>query len=192
MRMKATNTELIDDLIERTQSIMNRVQELSKLTDQQLNWKPNAEKWSVLECIEHLNRYAEFYNPEIAQRLKQAKSSKTGRFKSSWLGEYFAESMKPKEKLNRMKTFTAMNPNQVQLNRSIIDRVLNYQRELLELLSQSRSFDLQRTKTSISISKIIKLRLGDTYRVLIYHNQRHILQAEKVVTSMSEMINQAS
>jgi hypothetical protein len=34
--------------------------------------------------------------------------------------------------------------------------------------------------------------LGDTYRVLIYHNQRHILQAEKVVTSMSEMINQAS
>lgn len=181
--MKATNIELIEDLIERTKSNINRVEVLNVLNDEQLNWKPSAEKWSVLECIEHLNRYAEFYNPEIAQRLKQAKSSKTGRFKSSWLGEYFAESMKPKEKLNKMKTFTAMNPNQAQLNRSIIDRFLNYQRELLELLSQSRSLDLQRTKTSISISKIIKLRLGDTYRVVIYHNERHILQAKRVLNS---------
>lgn len=186
MRMKATNTELIDDLIERTQSNMNRVQELSKLTDQQLNWKPNAEKWSVLECIEHLNRYAKFYNPEITARLKNATPLKSGGFKSSWLGEYFAQSMLPKENLNKMKTFTVMNPNQAKLDRSMLDKFLNYQKELLELLSTSRSVDLKRTKTSISISKIIKLRLGDTYRVLIYHNQRHILQAEKVVSMVDE------
>ncbi|RXM56703.1 hypothetical protein BOQ60_25350, partial [Chryseobacterium sp. CH1] len=30
--------------------------------------------------------------------------------------------------------------------------------------------DLEKTKTSISISKLIKLKLGDTFRFVIYHN----------------------
>ncbi|MDC1211902.1 DinB family protein [bacterium] len=178
--MKASNSKLIDDLIDRTKSNMNRVEALSQLTESQLNWKPSPERWSVLECIEHLNRYAEFYNPEITARLAKAKPSKTGRFKSSLLGEYFSQSMLPKEKLNKMKTFAVMNPDQAKLDPSVIGQFQQYQKELLDLLSKSREVDLQKTKTSISISKIIKLRLGDTFRVLIYHNQRHLTQAEKV------------
>jgi hypothetical protein len=33
-------------------------------------------------------------------------------------------------------------------------------------------------KTSISISSFIKLRLGDTLRLVVYHNWRHLIQAK--------------
>lgn len=44
----------------------------------------------------------------------------------------------------------------------------------------ARNKDLGKIKTSISISKWIKLKLGDTFRVIIYHNERHIVQANKI------------
>jgi len=38
-----------------------------------------------LECIEHLNRYGDFYIPEITKRIKTGKSTTTSSpFKSNW------------------------------------------------------------------------------------------------------------
>ena len=53
--------------------------------------------------------------------------------------------------------------------------------EIIELLNQSKNVNLDKTKTAISISNLIKLKLGDTFRVLIYQNERHIKQAEKTI-----------
>jgi hypothetical protein len=72
-----------------------------------------------------------------------------------------------------------MDPVGSQLNKSVLTTFLKQQQELLRLLEQAKTVDLTRTKTSISISSWIKLRLGDTFRVVIYHNQRHMEQAER-------------
>jgi hypothetical protein len=52
----------------------------------------------------------------------------------------------------------------------------------LNLLEQGKKVDLTRTRTSISISSLIKLRLGDTLRVVIYHNQRHLAQVRRILS----------
>lgn len=92
--------------------------------------------------------------------------------------------MLPKEKLNKMKTFQSMNPAGSQLGTEVLEKFLKQQEELLALLEKAKTVDLAKTKTAISISKLIKLRLGDTFRVVIYHNYRHIVQADNcLVTS---------
>jgi hypothetical protein len=48
------------------------------------------------------------------------------------------------------------------------------------LLDKAKNVSLGKTKTGISISKLIKLKLGDTFRFVIYHNIRHIEQAKRV------------
>jgi len=180
--MKITNKELIQDLIQRTQDHLNQGERYLQMSVEDLNWKENLEKWSVLECIEHLNRYGDFYIPEISQRIKNGqKVSGSPTFKSGWLGNYFAESMLPKEKLNKMKTFKSMNPVGSNLDKRVLEKFINQQKQLLELLDAARATDMTKTKTAISISKLIKLRLGDTFRVVIYHNYRHIVQADKVL-----------
>lgn len=180
--MKIKNKDLIADLVERTKDCLNKAEKLKQLSVEKLNQKANAESWSALECVEHLNRYGNFYIPEIKKRMQGANSvTEQTLFKSGKLGNYFAEMLAPKEKLNRMKTFKSMNPAGSKLSMDELNDFVHQQHQILEILDQCRKLNLTKTKTSITISKLIKLRLGDTLRVVIYHNQRHLLQAERAV-----------
>jgi hypothetical protein len=172
--------KLMGELIEMTQQNMNDVQSFKELTDQQLNYKSNAESWSILECMEHLNRYGEFYIPEITRRLEQSKYPKSKKFKTGVLGNYFSKMMLPNEGMKKMKTFTEMNPLNSKLSRDVLSKFIHQQEVMLQLLNKAKNSNLTKIKTSISISKWIKLRLGDTFRVVIYHNLRHIVQAKNI------------
>ena len=181
--MKVSNQVLIEDLTKKTKEHIAKAKGYLELDIKKLNLKKTPEKWSLLECIEHLNRYGDFYIPEISQRIQSGKAATTSPvFKSGWLGNYFAESMLPKEKLNKMKTFKSMNPAGSQLGTEVLEKFLQQQKELLALLEKAKTIDLVKTKTAISISKFIKLRLGDTFRVVIYHNYRHIVQSENCLS----------
>ena len=178
------SNELLADLKARTMEVIVRVEALQGLSVKELNYKASSDSWSILECIEHLNRYGDFYLPEIGRCIRDSKKG-AEEFKSGWLGNYFAVSMLPKEKLNKMKTFKVMNPAGSKLDQSVIEKFLRQQDQMLELLNAAAKVSLTKNKTAISISKLIKLRLGDTLRVVIYHNQRHVVQAEKVLKLLS-------
>lgn len=155
---------------------------LQNRTDDELNYRKQPASWSVLECLEHLNLYGNFYLPEIESSIRNSKAQANKEFKSGWLGNYFAQSMLPKTKLNKMKTFKEMNPINRDLSREVLKTFIGQQTKLLQLLEQAQKVDLSRTKTGISISKLIRLRLGDTFRFVIYHQVRHIKQANDVLT----------
>lgn len=177
--MKTATTSLLQDLTQQTQTNLQRAEQLLLLVPQQLLQKPHENAWNALECLEHLNYYGDFYIPEIAQQMNNSSLPKNTQFKSSWLGNYFANTMLPKEKLNKMKTLKSTNPvfQSSALDNAVISKFIAQQKELLQLLEKAQQKDLTRIKTAISISKMIKLRLGDTLRVVIYHNTRHMLQA---------------
>ena len=120
--------------------------------------------------------YASGRDGWAVKELNQPKEN----FKSGFLGNYFAKSMLPKEKLNKMKTFKDKNPIGSKLDKSTIDNFILQQEQILNLLEKAREVDLNKTKTAISISKWIKLKMGDTFRVVIYHNERHLVQANKI------------
>ncbi len=175
--------ELITDLIERTKEVMNAAEGFKDLGLNILNWKENPEKWSVLECLEHLNLYGDFYIPEMDKRMAASSKAPAEKFKTGLLGNYFAKSMLPREKLNTMKTFKDKNPAGSLLGIETLDRFLNQQKQILELLQKARNANLNKVKTGITISNIIKLKIGDTFRVVIYHNQRHIVQAQAAIAA---------
>ena len=184
--MKTKSETLILELIEATRQNLNFAELLKAKSKSQLNWKENPESWSVLECLEHLNLYGDFYLPEIEKVIGNAKSKSDPVFKSGILGNYFAESMLPKTKLNKMKTFKDKNPLNSNLNSDTIDRFINQQIKMLGLLDKARSISLNKEKTAISISKLIKLKIGDTFRFVINHNLRHIKQIENNIKLQKE------
>lgn len=176
--MKILKSVLIDDLRLRTQENIKNVEALTSRNTSLLNKRFNAKSWSALECIEHLNRYSRFYLPELSVRLKEARRAPENHFvKSGFLGGYFAASVSNKPKLKKMKTFKEMNPVGSDLSGDVLTQFVNDQYELLNLLNEAQQKDLTNTKTAISISKYLKLRMGDTLRVVVYHNERHIAQA---------------
>ncbi|AIJ36504.1 conserved hypothetical protein [Flavobacterium psychrophilum] len=183
--MKTQSETLIFNLIETTKQNINFVELLKQKNDAQLNWKQNPESWSVLECLEHLNLYGYFYIPEIEKTILKAKYKNETMFKSGVLGNHFAISMLPKQKLNKMKTFKDKNPLNSNLERKVIDEFINQQRKTIDLLNKSRSVNLNKEKVKISLTKWIKLNLGDTFRFTTNHNIRHLKQIENNINLQS-------
>ncbi|WP_080778817.1 DinB family protein [Chryseobacterium phocaeense] len=182
--MKIYSLQLLDELKTLVQEHIQYAQDLLKESDERLNSRVSDNSWSVLECFEHLNRYGDFYIPEISRSISSSKTSSVPFFKPGILGNYFAESMRPKEKLNKMKTLKSMNPINSKLNRHVIEEFIRQQKQIVELLEKAGNADLNKVKTGISISKLIRLKLGDTFRFVIYHNARHIQQAERVLKNL--------
>lgn len=176
---------LVQTLIEQTRQIINQVEKLRSNDLHTLTWKENPDSWSILECLEHLNLYGDFYLPEIERKIVNSTTSHDAHFKSGLLGGYFAKSMLPKEKLNKMKTFKDKNPLNASLDKAVIDRFIDQQIKLLELLNLSRGVSLNRVKINTSISSLIKLKLGDAFQFYINHMIRHMAQIERVKMNVS-------
>ncbi|KAA5538038.1 DinB family protein [Paenimyroides baculatum] len=181
--MTISTENLLNELVELTKEHLAFAEGLLLKTDAELNKRMTNESWSVLECLEHLNLYGNFYLLEIKNRIETSTTKATTEFKSGWLGNYFAQSMLPKENLNKMKAFKSMNPIHSSLSKNTVMIFINQQKQLLDLLNASRNVNLNKVKTSISITTFIKLKLGDTFKFLIYHNKRHVVQAQKVLAN---------
>ena len=182
--MKISSRELVADLQDRTRRNLRQAEELNMRSFDDLNWRTNSSSWSALECIEHLTFYGDFYLPEISRRIEASPYPAEEVFKSGLLGNYFAQSMLPKENMKKIKTLKSQDPLGKVLDKKVIEKFEAQQQKWLHLLEDSNQVSLTRTKTSLSITNLLKLRLGDVFRVNIYHNQRHLLQAQRVLDAL--------
>jgi len=182
---------LIGELIEQTKQHISKANQLKQLDDRLLQWRPEQEAWNVLECLEHLNLYGDFYLPQMEQAIKQSATEREAVFKPGILGAYFAKSMLPGNKPNKMKTFKDKNPIGSNLNCDVIDRFIRQQMKTLELLQQARKVSLNKIKISTSISMLIRLKLGDTFRFLINHIIRHMMQIERIEMQLPKKAEKA-
>lgn len=178
--------ELILELIDVTEQNLKITEALLQMPLEELNKKKNSNSWSALECVEHLIIYGKFYLPEIEKAISKASLDSNNTFKSGVLGSYFVKLIKPKEKLNKMKTLNKFNPVGSQLDKDSLVTFKEQQIKILALLSKTTDLNITKAKTAVSISKLIKLRLGDTFQFVIYHNQRHLNQAKKALEKIKE------
>lgn len=172
---------LLNELRSMTQNILERAHELDVLPEAILNYKGNGHEWNALECLDHLNRYGDFYLPEIAKAIATAHESLDNEFKSGWLGRKSAMSMLPQEDgLKKMKTFKSKNPAIDGLQPDTFKNFIRQQNEFLKLIEAAAKVNLTNTKTATTLP-LLRFRLGDTLRFVIYHNERHMVQAERIV-----------
>lgn len=179
--MTVEQSKLINELRNLTQAAITQVTEFKTYPIEQLNFKLNDADWSVLECIEHLCLYGKFYLPEIEKRIANLEPLAQKNFKSGFLGNYFVNLIKSSN-AKKIKATKQMDPTGSSLSMATLDKFIKQLRSLDLILVKSMKIDLAKVKTAISLSRIIKLRLGDTLRFLVLHNERHILQAKRINT----------
>lgn len=180
--MKYAVTDLITELRQLCQQHIATAQQLQQHTDDELNRRSRPDSWSALECIEHLNLYGVFYIPAMQSAMERAAASTQTEFSCGWLGNYFAESMKPKAQLNKMKTFKDKNPINSQLSSSVVlTNFVEQQQQLLALLDQAQHRNLM-VRVPTTLSSLVRLRLGDALRFVTYHNDRHMAQAQRALS----------
>lgn len=145
--------------------------------------QPAPGSWSVVQCLEHLNGYGRHYIPGLRAAISSGEQRRLPAkpvFRSSWLGNYFTNLMKPKEDgelRTKMQAPKGHRPAPEADAQAVIAEFVRQQEELLELLDRAARVDIKKLKVPTSLSKFIWLSAGDTLRFLIAHEQRHILQA---------------
>lgn len=152
--------------------------------EQLLNHKEHPEKWSVLECLEHLNRYHQYYYPHLKRAFSQP-SDKQPSLRTSWTGQKFIKMMLPENK-KKMKALKHMNPQltpaQSRLDKKVFTAFLNNQEELFQLVADLPQANLNKKCIPVEFFKLLKMRSWEAFHFLIAHEQRHLAQAIKAIS----------
>ncbi|GAB3884247.1 DinB family protein [Spirosoma agri] len=188
---RVTSTTLLTQLQNDVLDIQRIVeQEFSPLSNTQLLESAMPTQWSIAQCLDHLNSYGLYYLPLMERAIQTAEATNLAAktvFTSSWLGNYFATSMRPDANGRiRLKSKAVKNHTPAdQLNaQNVLNEFLRQQAQLETLLDRAKAVDLAGSRIPISIARWIKLSLGDTFRFLIAHEQRHVLQAQRVLKAL--------
>lgn len=136
--------------------------------------------WSIAECIEHLNSYAEYYHPAIEQGLSRAANVEVlPLFRNTWLGLYFIRTMNSDSLRTKYKAIKRHRPNLIENPAVVMSRFIQHQEDLLRLIHHAGSKDLKTVKVKTSLAPLIKINGGDAIEFLLVHTERHILQARR-------------
>jgi len=150
-------------------------------SDEALNARPAENRWSTLECLEHLNRYADHYLPLLIKSAAKAPKRKKEAYKAGLLGKPFAIAMHPAKRSKTMNSPSNMNPILFKLERGVVDHFINQQQQFLKVLKSLEGLSLRGSRIPISILPIVRLHLGDMLHTLVWHNARHCIQAEEAL-----------
>jgi hypothetical protein len=134
--------------------------------------------WSIEQVFEHLclsnRQYLDGPLPHaVARSVEQGPSIREWRpsFLGGWLTSLLLEGAKPQPTPRSLRVDSTARAN-------VVDEFLRSVAELRKLLFEADGHDL-RVGMRSPISPIIRMNIGDAFRILVVHSHRHLAQAER-------------
>lgn len=153
------------------------------LSTQQLNWKPSPGAWSVGQCLEHLCVANEVYLPAIARALAGPPRKVVQEIRPGWFGRWFIRSyIAPSSETRRARAPRKIEPGTA-VDAPILDRFLRSNQAARELARRATEHDVNRIRFKNPFIPVIWFTVGTGLEILSKHEQRHLLQAERVRAS---------
>ncbi|HEY2963579.1 MAG TPA: DinB family protein [Pyrinomonadaceae bacterium] len=173
----------LDKLISNARMIADDARaSFGKLSAEQLNWKPSAERWSVAQCFDHLLTSNRGFLPII-------ESVRSGKRKTRFLerlpvlpglaGKLLIKSLDPAS-TRKLKSPKNFEPAQSNISATIIDDFVAQQEQVIEGMKSTSHLDLEKIVITSPAAAAITYSLMDAYRIIVVHEQRHLQQAKRV------------
>ncbi len=178
------NTEFLEKLSTTNQSVKGFVKELIDLPKDKLTIKPSAEEWSILECIDHMNKATELYIDQIEEKIDHLRPSRKEQFKKTWLANKFTKMLAPTEQgeiKSKMKTLAGFVPHS-NPDTTVVGRFLNNCDRIEKILKKANNNDLRSFKVTTALGPILKFYIGDALDFILTHNQRHVIQVKNTLS----------
>jgi DinB family protein len=155
----------------------------SNLSDLQFNWRPSPDKWSIGQCIQHINMISRHWHKQFEKVLKSGiKSENAGEYTPGFLGKYVLKVITP-EAVKKFKTPVLFQPHFEVNGKVAMDEFFDFQKRFTDLAEKLRNYDLEKNKLDSTIYQIVHLKLGDAFEINNRHTARHLNQALNVMKS---------
>ena len=156
---------------------------LAGLTDAQLNWRPGPDRWSIGQCLDHLNVTVRKTLPAFDRAIAAARDRShvaPGPFRYGWFARWMVSSMEPPVK-RRQGTFKILVPTQQQVSLApTLAEFRSLRDQLAERVRSADGLDLRRARVTSPVMRLLRLPLGAYFAFVLAHDRRHLLQARNV------------
>jgi hypothetical protein len=174
----------MDKVLIQLNSIRQRASALvAGLTPEQLTLRPDPTRWSIAECLAHLNATGTGYLPLIEEAIKQGREQKIfgkGPFKPGWLGRLLKWIAEPPPKFRMRAPKIILPPPTITDPALVIKEFAQLQDEWERLMHACEGLDLEKIKCKSPFPPLPPLRLSAPIPWMLAHERRHLLQAEKI------------
>jgi hypothetical protein len=182
--MTRNQDEALSELVAKANAILNEIlADFSRLSEQQLNWKPDTNQWSIAQCFDHLVTANRAYFPIFETILKREKQN-TFWESLPWLpafwGKMLIKAVAP-ESARKLKAPTVFHPSSSRIDGAVIQRFIDQQNQVIGYLKATEGLDVEKVIISSPVTKFITYSLLDAYRIIINHERRHLNQASRVL-----------
>lgn len=150
-------------------------------SDNQINWKPAENTWSIGQCLEHIIKSNKLYYEDFDRIIDGTrKNSFYENYSplSGFFGRFIAKSQK--NDMQKSKTIAhAVPPSQTESN--IVEKFIIHQTGLIEKINLMRNADWQKIKLTSPFLAVATYSLADCFQIILEHEKRHFRQAERVI-----------
>ncbi|MFN8474842.1 MAG: DinB family protein [Anaerolineae bacterium] len=152
------------------------------LSAAQLNWKPNAEEWSIGQNFDHILTANGTYFATLTDVVAGRKATRAWErvpLLPGAMGRMLVWSLDPKaaRKLTAPEVFQ---PSHTNVPGDIVATFLRQQEELLSTMAQTQSERALKTVITSPASPLVTYSVLDAYRVIIVHEQHHLVGVERL------------
>lgn len=173
----------MNDLLNQLQDIRRRTQELvAGMTPQQLMQRPDPAKWSIAECLSHLNVTAAAYQPFIDEAIRKGRERKMvgqGPFGPGPLGRLLIWNAEPPPKFRMRAPKKILPKSSITDPGQVVADFMRVQDDWERQVRESDGLNLKKIKCGSPFPPL-RLRLAAPLPWMLAHQRRHLLQAEKV------------
>ncbi len=152
----------------------------SGLGVEQLNWQPEPEAWSIGQCLDHLCVMNDVYLPAIAKALEGQPGKAVEEITPGWFGRFFLGNfVEPSEKSKRVKAPKKIAPAS-RVEEAVLERLQAGNKKVRGLIERASGYDVNRIRFKNPFVPLIRFTVGTGLTIVVRHEHRHLLQAERV------------
>ena len=155
-----------------------------ELSREQLEWKPGENRWSVVQCIDHLARVRQVHLKRLVKAVEHGRTSGIVGGEPPYglgtaLGRWLLGSFGQPKRFKTTKRFqAAKNP----VAEDIHESFRTHNKTLIEVARDSDGLDLGRIKVGAPPTPLVRLSLAQGFQLHVLHDKRHLTQAEEVLS----------
>lgn len=153
------------------------------LSEEQFNWAPAPDVWSVGQGLVHLNKASQALLPNVEKALRHAQTYGplgTGPFTYGPLSRLFIWSVRPSSP--RLPAPGAYRPGSSLLDRdATLQAFRTLQERWVGSVEEAEDIDLRELKAASEAAPLVRLSVGTWFEATPLHQMRHVEQAQRVL-----------
>ncbi|MGH7568450.1 MAG: DinB family protein [Gemmatimonadales bacterium] len=153
------------------------------LSEAQFNWRPAPDRWSIGDCLAHLNESVTTTLPAFDAAIAAGRARglvSPGPYKYGWFASWMARSMEPPPRW-RMRSPSVFRTSPAQRRADVVvPEFLAVRDRLAERVRRADGLDLTRVRVTSPASRFFRLPLGAYFGFVLGHERRHVWQARQV------------